>query len=92
MNNPCNEIQLTDIRTTVMFNSLCAEIESDWTLADKATVDGEQWYSIATYHTNIVKWLMEQGPNRVNFARTAGPCHYIDIHETIYTMLLLRWS
>jgi hypothetical protein len=61
---------------------------------DQATVDGDTWYSVSV-SDNIYGWLREQDSSMWagNGLRPQGIGSYgVDVHEKLYTLLVLAWS
>lgn len=64
-------------------------------VVDRAIVDGEQWYTIEVRGTGIIRWLREQEGAERDWHHTkdiSGIYNLLDIKETLYTLLVLRWG
>lgn len=64
-------------------------------IVDKAIVDGEQWYTIEVRDSIIIRWLREQTDAGRDWHHTkdiSGIYNLVDIKETLYTLLVLRWG
>lgn len=67
-------------------------------ILDSATVDGEIWYTVQCKPSTVSGWVQEQDPNL--WRRTDSSIdqrwyvHFnvFDIHEKLYTMLMLKWK
>lgn len=63
-----------------------------------AIVDDEQWHTVITsmFATQVSKWLREQDPHLVTESRESGRNFIMDsmfdVHETIYTMMVLKFQ
>ena len=64
-------------------------------IVDRAIVDNEQWYTIEVKGIEILRWLREQEGAERDWHHTkdiSGIYNLIDIKETLYTLLVLRWG
>jgi hypothetical protein len=67
----------------------------DHCVVEKAMVDGEQWYTVEVRGTGILRWLREQEGAQDDWHHTkdiSGIYNLVDIKETLYTLLVLRWG
>lgn len=84
------------IGKTIEVNNLCREMISEFKfeilgILGQAEVDGETWYSISV-NREIASWLRDQ-PKEWQHELTHGWYDsQFDIHEQLYTLLILRWS
>lgn len=63
-------------------------------ITDQALVDGETWYTVECVY-EVSEWLREQPKEWWAAYPTHGWVPFngrYDIHEKLYTMLVLRWS
>ena len=63
-------------------------------VVDKAIVDNEQWYTVEVRGSDIIKWLREQdAASDWHLTKDiSGIYNLVDIKETLYTLLVLRWG
>jgi len=66
-------------------------------ILDQAQVDGETWYTVQCKPSLICGWVQEQDPNlwhRHEHIDKQWYMHFnvFDMHEKLYTMLLLKWK
>ena len=66
-------------------------------ILDSATVDGETWYTVQCKPSYVSGWVQEQDPKlwrRVDYIDLKWYAHFnvFDIHEKLYTMLMLKWK
>ena len=66
-------------------------------ILDQAEVDGETWYTVQCKPSLISGWVQEQDPalwhRHIN--ENYWPKHFFnvfDMHEKLYTMLMLKWK
>jgi hypothetical protein len=64
-------------------------------ILDSATVDGETWYTVQCKPSTVSGWIQEQDDNM--WHRHSGPnfihsFNVFDMHEKLYTMLILKWK
>lgn len=62
-----------------------------WNVINNAKVDEETWYQITTRWPDVARWIRTQ-PGSLWYEHPSQRCHSFDIHEKIYTILLLKWS
>lgn len=64
-------------------------------ILDSATVDGETWYTVQCKPI-VSGWVQEQDPNmwhrHVNENFWTKHFNVFDMHEKLYTMLILKWK
>ena len=61
-------------------------------ILDQAVVDGETWYTVQCKPSLVSGWVQEQDPNM--WHRHINHTRYFDVfdmHEKLYTMLMLKW-
>ena len=69
------------------------KISPNWTVVDHAVIDGEQWYRVRVYRTEIMGWINQQDPAwRVDLKETVSHGCQWDVHEKLLTVLSLRWA
>jgi hypothetical protein len=66
-------------------------------ILDSATVDGETWYTVQCKHYLVAKWVLQQDPDmwhRHEHIDKQWDMHFnvFDMHEKLYTMLILKWK
>ena len=66
-------------------------------ILDSATVDGETWYTVQCKPSYVSGWLQEQDPtmwHRHEHIDKQWYMHFnvFDMHEKLYTMLILKWK
>lgn len=64
-------------------------------VVDSAVVDGEQWF-VVHVEPRVTPWIREQASD-LWYEHTKEPYRYrvldtFDVHETLYTLMSLRWS
>lgn len=67
-------------------------------ILDRADVDGAIWYTVQCKPGTVSDWVQEQDPDL--WQRTDGSIdrrwyvHFnvFDMHEKLYTMLMLKWN
>jgi hypothetical protein len=61
-----------------------------------ATVDGETWHTVQCKPSLVSGWVQEQDPNmwhrHVNENFWTKHFNVFDLHEKLYTMLILKWK
>jgi hypothetical protein len=64
-------------------------------ILDQAEVDGETWYTVQCKPSLVSGWVREQDAtlwhNRID-QRWTNYFNVFDIHEKLYTMLILKWQ
>ena len=80
-----------------MLNSMYGMLQQEpgHCIVDRAIVDDEQWYTIEVKGIEILRWLREQEGAERDWHHTkdiSGIYNLIDIKETLYTLLVLRWG
>jgi len=71
-----------------------AVILGNFEVMESAVVDGDTWYKIQVI-PRVTEWIKTQDKNRWYEHITAHNYRVLntfDIHETLYTLLILRWS
>ena len=69
-----------------------------FTIVTSAIVDDEQWHTvmISAFSSQVSKWLREQDPQLVTEisdpGRNFGIDSVFDVHETVYTMMVLKFQ
>lgn len=62
---------------------------------DEAMVDGVKWYTVQCKPSTVSGWVKEQDPtlwhNNID-SRWYINFSTFDMHEDLYSMLLLKWS
>jgi len=71
-----------------------AVIKNYFEVQDKAIVDGDWWYTVQV-NPRVTTWIKEQPASMWYIHLT--PNHYkvvdtFDMHEKLYSMMILRWS
>ena len=66
-------------------------------ILDQAEVDGEIWYTIQCKPSTVSGWVQDQDPtwwvwNKDINQRWSAHFNVFDIHEKLYTMLMLKWK
>jgi len=66
-------------------------------ILDQANVDGETWYTIQCKPSYVSAWVQEQDPalwHRHEHIDQKWYIHFnvFDMHEKLYTMLMLKWK
>jgi hypothetical protein len=64
-------------------------------ILDQALVDGETWYTVQCKPSLVSGWIQEQDANMWhNHIDQRWDMHFnvFDMHEKLYTMLILRWA
>lgn len=65
-------------------------------ILDSALVDGETWYTVQCKPSLVSGWVQEQDPNmwhrHVNENFWTKHFNVFDMHEKLYTMLILKWK
>lgn len=66
-------------------------------ILDSATVDGETWHTVQCKPSLVSSWVQEQDPNMWHRHEHIDKQWYIhfnvfDMHEKLYTMLMLKWK
>ena len=66
-------------------------------ILDSATVDGETWHTVQCKPSTVSGWIQEQDSNMWNWhsnATNKWATHFnvFDVHEKLYTMLMLKWK
>ena len=65
-------------------------------ILDSALVDGETWYTVQCKPSLVSGWVQDQDPNmwhrHVNENFWTKHFNVFDIHENLYTMLILKWK
>jgi hypothetical protein len=62
-------------------------------ILDSALVDGETWYTVQCKPSLVSSWIHEQDANL--WYRHMDNTRYFnvfDMHEKLYTMLILKWK
>lgn len=71
-----------------------AYMNTNFTIIGRATVDGEPWVTVQV-HPDIRPWFRTQ-PQKMWYEHIDHNWYVVantfDMHEKIYTMLLLRWA
>jgi hypothetical protein len=64
-----------------------------YTIEAEAQVDGEQWYTVRIYASQVVQWLRSQDSSQYKHLESDYPMIIlIDMHEQLYTMMVLKFS
>ena len=65
-------------------------------ILDQALVDGETWYTVQCKPSLVSGWVQQQDPNmwhqHVNENFWTKHFNVFDMHEKLYTMLILKWK
>jgi len=66
-------------------------------ILDQADVDGETWYTVQCKPSYVSGWIQEQDPalwHRHEHIDLKWYVHFnvFDMHEKLYTMLMLKWK
>lgn len=64
-------------------------------ILDQATVDGETWYTVQCKPSTVSGWVREQDPALwTSHIDQKWYMHFnvFDMHEKLYTMLMLKWK
>ena len=66
-------------------------------ILDQELVDGETWYTVQCKPSTVSGWIQEQDPNlwhrHIDIdQRWYAHFNVFDIHEKLYTMLMLKWK
>lgn len=64
-------------------------------LLDQAQVDGETWYTVQCAPSLVSGWVQEQDPTMWTSHVDRRWCmrfNVFDMHEKLYTMLMLKWK
>lgn len=66
-------------------------------ILDQATVDGETWYTVQCKPSLVSGWVQEQDPALWHRHEDVDKRWYVhfnvfDMHEKLYTMLMLKWK
>ena len=65
-------------------------------ILDSALVDGETWYTVQCKPSYVSGWLRQQDPNmwhrHINTNKWTKHFNVFDVHEKLYTMLILKWQ
>ena len=65
-------------------------------ILDSATVDGETWYTVQCKPSTVSGWLQEQDLDmwhwHASSIKWVKHFNVFDIHEKLYTMLILKWA
>ena len=66
-------------------------------ILDQALVDGQTWYTVQCKPSYISSWVQEQDPalwHRREHIDKNWYMHFnvFDMHEKLYTMLMLKWK
>ena len=65
-------------------------------ILDQALVDGETWYTVQCKPSLVSGWVQEQDPNmwhrHINESYWTKHFNVFDMHEKLYTMLMLKWK
>lgn len=66
-------------------------------ILDSATVDGETWYTVQCKPSYVSGWIQEQDTKLWSRHEHIDRKWYIhfnvfDVHEKLYTMLMLKWK
>ena len=64
---------------------------------DQALVDGETWYTVQCKPSYVAGWVQQQDPamwHRHELIDKKWYMHFnvFDMHEKLYTMLILKWK
>ena len=62
-----------------------------WTTMTQSVVDDDLWYQIGTAYEEIAEWIRTQ-PSSLWYEHPPHRIACFDIHEKLYTILLLKWS
>lgn len=79
-----------------LVNSMANKVQ--FTIVTSAIVDDEQWHTvmISAFSSQVSKWLREQDPQLVTEisdpGRNFGIDSVFDVHETVYTMMVLKFQ
>jgi hypothetical protein len=62
-------------------------------LLDSAQVDGKTWHTVQLSYP-VAEWIRNQEPDRwyEHVATQKWEQRYFDVHESLYTMLMLKWN
>lgn len=62
-------------------------------LLDSAQVDGKTWHTVQLSYP-VAEWLRDQEPDRwyEHVEQKAWGRNWFDVHESLYTMLMLKWN
>ena len=66
-------------------------IENNFMVLSNAQVDGETWYTITTFKAVCAEWVRTQ-EKTLWVAQKVSHFTIFDIHEKLYTIMLLRWQ
>jgi len=65
-------------------------------ILDSALVDGETWYTVQCKPSLASGWIQQQDPNmwhrHINEHFWSNYFNVFDMHEKLYTMLMLKWA
>jgi len=65
-------------------------------ILDQAEVDGETWYTVQCKPSIVSGWVQEQDSNlwhrHINENYWTKHFNVFDMHEKLYTMLILKWQ
>lgn len=65
----------------------------NYTIEAQAIVDGEQWYTVRIYKTDMLAWLQNQTSEHFDILQAEHPyVTLVDMHEQLYMMMVLRWG
>ena len=82
--------------TNHLLNSMANRVQ--FTIVTSAIVDDEQWHTvmISAFSSQVSKWLREQDPQLVTEisdpGRNFGIDSVFDIHDKVYTMMVLKFQ
>lgn len=92
-----SDMDITSMYPTTM-SSLIVKREPYVKILDTATVDGDKWYTVSLLRDASI-WLRETYSDREHTLwcehlgdKRLANFNVFDIHEKVYTMLVLRWS
>lgn len=65
-------------------------------ILDSATVDGETWHTVQCKPSLVSGWVQQQDPNmwhrHLDSKMFNRFFNVFDMHEKLYTMLILKWK
>ena len=71
------------------------DTSQNYCIVDSALVDDQQWYTVQVNDSEIIRWLRAQEDAQREWHLTAnisGIYNLVDIKETLYALLVIRWS
>lgn len=65
----------------------------NYTIEARAQVDGEPWYTVRIYEPHVIRWLRSQDSSQYDHLKSDHPMiTLVDMHEQLYTMMVLKFS